>query len=159
MKKHSDFIPVALLSAVLLMSSNAFADGGRYRAQPHGAWGPSFWCNFSVPLPFGTVVGRLPDQYRTVHVDHDDYYYGYHHWYRHCDDGYIIVEEPVREEVVVVDKSGQHDGDTSVVNIPNADGSFTPVKLVKRRDGYLGPQGEFYKEHPTVAELKTLYGH
>jgi hypothetical protein len=48
--------------------------------------------------------------------------------------------------------------DTTTINIPNSKGGFTPVKLVKQKDGYLGPQGEFYAGHPTVDQLKALYG-
>jgi len=44
------------------------------------------------------------------------------------------------------------------VNIPNANGGFTSVKLTKFKDGFKGPQGEFYKGHPTVEELRVLYG-
>jgi hypothetical protein len=50
-------------------------------------------------------------------------------------------------------------GDGAVtINIPNAGGGFTAVKLTKYKDGYKGPQGEFYPNHPTVEELKALYG-
>jgi hypothetical protein len=44
------------------------------------------------------------------------------------------------------------------INVPNAKGEFTPVKLVKHDKGFIGPQGEFYPDHPTVDELKVLYG-
>jgi hypothetical protein len=48
--------------------------------------------------------------------------------------------------------------DTVTVNIPNDAGGYSPVKLVKVDNGYIGPQGEFYPDNPTVAELKVLYG-
>jgi len=48
--------------------------------------------------------------------------------------------------------------DTVTVNVPNAHGGYTPVKLVKIDKGYLGPRGEFYQGHPTVAQLKVRYG-
>ena len=48
--------------------------------------------------------------------------------------------------------------DTVTIHVPNADGDFTPVKLVRVDNGYIGPQGEFYPNNPTVAELKVLYG-
>jgi hypothetical protein len=44
------------------------------------------------------------------------------------------------------------------VNVPNSKNGFTPVKLVKQGNGYIGPQGEFYPGHPTVDQLKALYG-
>jgi hypothetical protein len=49
-------------------------------------------------------------------------------------------------------------GDTVTVYIPNANGRFTPVNLIKSKNGYSGPQGEFYPNHPTVAQLRALYG-
>ncbi|HUI91064.1 MAG TPA: hypothetical protein VLX68_02350 [Chitinivibrionales bacterium] len=48
--------------------------------------------------------------------------------------------------------------DTLTIGIPNSKGGFTSVKLVKRKAGYTGPQGEFYSGHPTVEQLKVLYG-
>ncbi len=44
------------------------------------------------------------------------------------------------------------------INVPNSNGSYTPVTLVKQGDGYVGPQGEYYPNHPTVEQLKVLYG-
>lgn len=48
--------------------------------------------------------------------------------------------------------------DTITINVPNTGKGFTPVKLIKTEKGYIGPQGELYPDHPTVTELKTLYG-
>lgn len=45
-----------------------------------------------------------------------------------------------------------------VINIPNSNGSYTPVTLWKSFDGYVGPQGEYYPGRPTVEQLKVLYG-
>lgn len=49
-------------------------------------------------------------------------------------------------------------GDTVTINVPNSQGGYVPVKLVKHNKGYIGPQGEFYPNHPTVQQLKALYG-
>ena len=43
------------------------------------------------------------------------------------------------------------------INIPNGDGSYTSVTLQKTEKGYLGPQGEFYTDHPTEDQLKVRY--
>ena len=48
--------------------------------------------------------------------------------------------------------------DIITIGVPNAKGGFTSVKLVKCPGGYIGPQGEFYAGHPTVEQLKVLYG-
>ena len=47
--------------------------------------------------------------------------------------------------------------DAVTINIPNSKGGYTPVVLTKAGTGYIGPQGEYYAENPTVAQLKTLY--
>ena len=55
-------------------------------------------------------------------------------------------------------KATKPSGETVTINVPNAGGGFTPVQLVKTDKGYVGPQGEFYAGHPTVSQLKALYG-
>ncbi|MFH1878427.1 MAG: hypothetical protein ABH883_06445 [Candidatus Omnitrophota bacterium] len=48
--------------------------------------------------------------------------------------------------------------DTVTVSIPNSNGSYTQVTLYRSGTGYTGPQGEYYPGHPTVEQLRTLYG-
>jgi hypothetical protein len=43
------------------------------------------------------------------------------------------------------------------INIPNGDGSYTSVTLTRTEIGFLGPQGEFYTDHPTEEQLKARY--
>jgi hypothetical protein len=64
--------------------------------------------------------------------------------------------EADKQPIAAQSKSASHD--TTTINIPNSKGGFTPVRLVKHKNGYIGPQGEFYTGHPTVAALKALYG-
>ena len=58
----------------------------------------------------------------------------------------------------VIAAATRQPGDTVIVNVPNDAEGFTAVKLVKIADGYVGPQGEFYAGHPTVKQLRALYG-
>lgn len=44
------------------------------------------------------------------------------------------------------------------VNIPNNHGSYTPVVIVRSGNGWIGPQGEYYTQFPSVALLRVLYG-
>jgi len=54
--------------------------------------------------------------------------------------------------------TAQTPSDESItVNIPNNQGGYTPVVIKKSGKGYVGPQGEYYPEFPTVAQLKTMY--
>ncbi|MCU0788214.1 MAG: glycine zipper family protein [Verrucomicrobia bacterium] len=47
---------------------------------------------------------------------------------------------------------------TATVDVPNANGSYMPVKLTQVPGGWQGPKGEIYPNFPTVDELKKLYG-
>ncbi|KPK76801.1 MAG: hypothetical protein AMJ79_05430 [Phycisphaerae bacterium SM23_30] len=46
----------------------------------------------------------------------------------------------------------------TTVWVPNPDGSFSPVIIRQKRDFYVGPQGEYYKEIPTPEQLQMRYG-
>jgi len=48
--------------------------------------------------------------------------------------------------------------ETVVVNIPNDNGSFTPVTLRRSNGSYIGPRGEYYMTMPTTEQLKMAYG-
>ena len=43
------------------------------------------------------------------------------------------------------------------IYVPCADGAYEPVTLRVVEGGYIGPQGEFYPNMPSVAELKAKY--
>jgi hypothetical protein len=73
-------------------------------------------------------------------------------------DSTVAASAPANTSAKVEPKATQPSGDTVTINVPNASGGFTPVKLVKTDKGYVGPQGEFYPNHPTIAELKVFYG-
>jgi uncharacterized protein YcfJ len=55
-------------------------------------------------------------------------------------------------------KADTDNSNVVTVNITNSNGSFTPVKLTKQGDNYVGPKGEVYDHLPTEAELKPVYG-
>ena len=47
---------------------------------------------------------------------------------------------------------------TSTVNIPNSNGSTTPVLIRRQGNVWVGPKGEQYTSYPTVEQLKPVYG-
>ena len=49
-------------------------------------------------------------------------------------------------------------GQTVVVNISNANGSYTPVTLRQEGGFYVGPRGERYLRMPTEEQLAQVYG-
>jgi len=89
-------------------------------------------------------------------------FHGLIHFYSHALHNYnnkryiIVTPEPAKTVVQVVPAPVSNK--TFVVNIPNSNGSYTVVTLRKSGNGYIGPQGEYYHEHPTVDRLKVLYG-
>jgi len=47
---------------------------------------------------------------------------------------------------------------TSYVNLPNPNGSVTPVAIKRQGNVYVGPRGEQYNSYPTVEQLQPIYG-
>ena len=47
---------------------------------------------------------------------------------------------------------------TSYVNLPNPNGSVTPVAIKRQGNVYVGPRGEQYNSYPTVGQLQPIYG-
>jgi len=125
------------------------------------------WFGFEIAIgapPMGAMVTFLPFGHRTIIAGGITYYYYDNIYYTTCPSGYIVVPAPVvvRPNVVaaptVVIPQQKSSGETVVINVPNSDGSYTPVTLTKYGDGYIGPQGEYYPGRPTVEQLKVLYG-
>ena len=48
--------------------------------------------------------------------------------------------------------------ETLVINVPNDNGSYTPVTLRRAGGVYVGPRGEQYLNVPSVEQLKEVYG-
>jgi hypothetical protein len=90
------------------------------------------------------------------------YYYYNDIYYAGCPSGYVVVPAPVVEHRVVYVSAGSAvqtaSGTTVTINVPRANGGYEPVTLVQERDGYRGPQGEYYPGRPTVEQLRVLYG-
>ncbi len=163
-------VVIVVFLMLTLFCSNAFAwgghGGGRYhyrggRWYSHPDW---FWFDVGVTaLTIGAIVEALPPRYTTVVVAGAPYYYYDTVYYRpYYSGGYIVVPAPVVSPNVVsvpaVTQPQTVSGETVTINVPNSNGSYTPVTLVKHKDGYIGPQGEYYPGHPTVDQLKALYG-
>ena len=69
---------------------------------------------------------------------------------------HVVVSQPEVDQNVIVTQNLY--GEKVPVNIPNFNGSYSTIMLVRLRDGYLGPQGEYYPGNPTVEQLRSLYG-
>jgi hypothetical protein len=119
-----------------------------------------------VVPPIGTIVPVLPFGFETLMFGPGIvYYYVDGVYYKAVPEGYVVVPKSEVEKyeqpapVAPAAPTGKNvSGEEYVINIPNSDGSFTPIKLKKSDNGYIGPQGEFYQGHPSIEQLKVLYG-
>jgi hypothetical protein len=115
-----------------------------------------------VTPPRGAVISSLPPGYNVVMINGDTYYYHNGAYYRTCPSGYMVVSAPVvaapQNVYIKTAANNSRSERTTLVNIPNSNGSYTPVVLQKSGNGYVGPQGEYYPDNPTVEQLQVLYG-
>jgi hypothetical protein len=72
----------------------------------------------------------------------------------YSDSDTVLVSSPNYQPVV--------DNNTTessfIVNVPNDKGGYTQVLIKRLRNGYVGPQGEFYYGFPLISQLKFMYG-
>ncbi len=158
---------------VMMMPSTAFALGRggshaipRMRHDHHARrfyrpGGFGFEIFFGMPR-IGTVVRVIPARHQRIVTGGVVYYYYDNVYYQECPSGYIIVPAPaVRQSVVATIPVGQaqlSSSEAMTIHVPQLGGGYVPVTLTKYKDGYLGPQGEYYPGNPTVNQLRVLYG-
>ena len=119
-----------------------------------------------VPAPVGAVVSELPPASRTVVIDGMVYreYDGV--YYKSGPAGYTVVPVAQGEQAIAIAKAESDQPGATVsqeptvmVNVPNRNGSYTPVTLQLAGNGmYIGPQGEVYPNQPTAEQLAAMYG-
>jgi len=166
---------VFVLAVVILCSFSSVYAGPWDYHHPRGYhyYGGHWWLGDTIVagLVAGTIIATLPPHYRTVYVGGVPYYYDGTYYYQSGPTGYVVVQQPAQAPVVVapavatsvvaspaISQPNVASTGAVVINIPNASGSYTPVSLTKHKTGYIGPQGEYYEGHPTVEQLKVLYG-
>ena len=160
---------VSLLMLTLFCPAAFARGGGRGDDRGHGRddrgrryyyrdnrWYQHGWLGFDfavAALTIGALIDYLPPQHTTVVVAGTPYYYADNHYYRQVPNGgYVVVAPPVLVQAPVQAQ------EMVTINIPNSRGGYTPVTLRRAGYGYLGPQGEYYAESPTVDQLRALYG-
>jgi hypothetical protein len=131
-------IVIAIVSIVWLMPATALAHGHVRVGIGIGIWdGPCYY-------PY------YPYQPRVVYVAPPP----------------VVVAPPmvVAPASVVVRSEAQpiavvrEDAITSYVNVVNSNGSFTPVRIRRLGNVWVGPKGEQYLSYPTAEQLKPVYG-
>jgi|GEM_PF-1233342 len=137
-----------------------------------------------VVPPIGAVVPAIPDGFIPIVINGFTYYTSNGVYYRRTHDGYLVVEQPqtvVVETVKVVTQDSPvtttitptlttttttpitstvttaTPQDSFTVRIPSFQGGYVAVTLKRSKDGFIGPQGEFYPEFPSVEQLKVMY--
>ena len=160
-------ILLVMLLMLTLFRPGAFARGddrgnrGYNRGESHyyyhgDRWYRPGWFGFGVAvsaLAIGALIDSLPPRHTTVVVEGTPYYHDDRYYYRQLPEGgYVVVPTPV-----IVQPQYQAT-ETSTVNIPNYRGGYTAVTLRRSGNGYIGPQGEYYPNYPSVDQLRAMYG-
>ena len=123
-----------------------------------------WWLGDSIlaGLAVGTILATLPPHYSTVYVGNVPYYYDGAYYYQRGPSGYVVVQ-PVTAPVVVgptpavvVAQPVEHNRSVTV-KISNKNGTVTEVMLVRKGNGFVGPQGEYYDTMPTTEQLSAIY--
>ena len=140
-----------------------------------------------VPAPVGAVVTTVPTGAQVIIIDGVPYYTVNNVTYMYTPYGYQVVPQPAIVQTVVqpavvtapntapsiqaaapasaktaVENTSQaapatNAEDSFTVNIPNSKGTYTPVTLKRSGNGFVGPQGEYYPQFPSIEQLKVMY--
>jgi len=125
-----------------------YLEGTYYRETPSGY--------VIVSAPRGAMITALPERHKVIVYENTDYYYYNSTYYVKQPAGYTVVTPP--PSVVSTNPPAVEAPEkTVVVTVPNPNGSYMPVTLQKYTDGYVGPNGEFYPDYPTIGQLKAMY--
>jgi hypothetical protein len=105
------------------------------------------------------VVEAIPAGYQVVIVNGVTYYTINNVFYQYTPQGYVVVAPPVvnvasAAPVIQIPVNVEQ---SFTVYVPDARGGYTPVLIRRSGNGFIGPQGEFYPEFPTIAQLKVMY--
>ncbi len=152
-------LPRGFLSISIGGSPCFYSDGIFYRRAHEGY--------VVIAPPVGVVVDEIPWGCHRVIVNGRIYYTNGNVYYQSTRDGYVVVDSPlvVAPSQVTVINTPQTDPNVYInnnvesftVNIPNHRGGYTAVSLQRSGDGFIGPQGEFYPDFPSVEQLKVMY--
>lgn len=114
----------------------------------------------TVP-PIGATIHGLPGGCRSIYRNGIRYYTYNNVYYQSIGGGYRIVD-PVVVTPVVLQPTVTYAPtalvqDSFFLNIPSKKGGYVEVALKKSGAGFVGPQGEFYSDFPSVEQLQLMY--
>jgi hypothetical protein len=158
--------------------------GGRDRHfYRNGGWYRHGWLGFDIAvtaLAIGVLIESLPPRCETIVVAGNPYYYYGNYYYRpYPYGGYVVVPPPVMAPVIVQQSveppvvvapapayqapavpstsSAAAQQSSFTVNVPSP-GGYTSVTLKRSGIGFIGPQGEYYADFPSIEQLQVMYG-
>jgi hypothetical protein len=119
-----------------------------------------------VPAPVGAVVQEIPAGYRSIVINGVNYLNYDGVYYKSGPTGYTVVSLPIdngygTNPIQIASAPVSHTqtaGNTITINVPNANGSYTPVVLEEINGTYTGPRGEVYPTKPDISQLRRMYG-
>ena len=102
----------------------------------------------------------------TYYLNNGTYYVYNGYGYQAVASPVMVVQQPVTilQPPAIVDSNNSPsigtvgDIDSITINIPDKKGGYIAVIIKKSKNGFIGPQGEFYSEFPKVAQLEVIYG-
>src|ERR1035437_6143579 len=169
-------LPLAATAVVLAGATYYYDEGIYYQRMGNGY--------IVVPEPVGPVVTTIPAGYQPTIINGVAYYTINGVTYMYTPNGYQMVQQPTivqaatQPNIVIAPNpaapqqqaapnpsvenaaqgiSASNAQDSFSVNIPNSKGTYTPVTLRKSGNGFIGPQGEFYTQFPSIEQLKAMY--
>lgn len=147
------FSPPRSFISITIGGGNFFYGSGKfYRRHDRGY--------VIVPAPIGAVIYTLPSYHRRIVVRGSVFYECDGVTYVRVANGYQVVEPPdvvVEEPLAVTESPDNSRAESFTVNVPNTRGGYTAVLIKRSGTGFVGPQGEFYNEFPSVEQLRAMY--
>ncbi len=114
-----------------------------------------------VTPPVGVILRLPPPECSPVIIDGTTYYVGNGIYYLNTPQGYEVVTPPAATVIKTAQslptQSIPATNEAFTLNIPNNRGGYTAVILQRSGTGFVGPQGEFYQDFPSVEQLKVMY--
>ncbi len=164
---HSmDMLPFAAATLFIAGASYYYWQGEFYRRERERY--------VVVAAPVGAIVNTIPEGYQPIIIDGTTYYIINGVTYMYTPHGYQVVPQPKTIIVqntnagtpvvtttvpasTVENTPASNTSNSFTVNIPNSKKGYTPVTLKRSGTGFVGPQGEYYSEFPSIEQLKVMY--
>lgn len=124
-----------------------------------------------VNPPPGIIVRGLPRGHHSVWVGNRRYYRHHDCYYERVRGGYRVVRppvivqpapvvyQPIGVEAPTVVSAAPGSPEEYSINVPDYNGGYKVVVIKRSGGGFVGPQGEFYNQFPSVDHLRIVYCH